>query len=129
MKGGGSSKNNMVTFSNQFSKKHHVDGKHCILYKQHGGAHNTQNTMEFCKYEKDGTPKMSFAGDGAKRNPHSRNSPEICHASRTIATCSCPLRSEILKNTTRSSSTQTKSASLIMTVTATTWTHPEEWVW
>ena len=37
--------------------------------------------MECCKYEKDSTPKKSFAGKGAKRNPHSRNLPEICHAS------------------------------------------------
>ena len=44
--------------------------QHC---KQHGGMHNTHNTTECHKYEKDGTPKKSFAGKGAQHNLGSRN--------------------------------------------------------
>jgi hypothetical protein len=44
---GGSSKKKMVAFSNWIPKDCHVDAKHCILCKQHGGMHNTHNTMEF----------------------------------------------------------------------------------
>ena len=64
-KGGGSSKKKMVTF-NQIPKKCCLDAKHCVLCKQHGGMHNTQNLMECCKYEKDRTPKKSSTGKGVQ---------------------------------------------------------------
>ncbi len=48
-----------------------TDAKHCILCKKHGGAHNTHNTTECRKYDKDGTPKKTFAGKSAQRS--SRN--------------------------------------------------------
>ena len=33
----------------------------------------THNTMECCKYEKDGTPKKAFAGKSVERTLHSRD--------------------------------------------------------
>jgi len=75
VKGGGFYKKKMVAFSNRVPKKCHMDAKHCILCKQHGGGHNTHNTMEYHKYEKDGTPKKAFAGKGAQCNLCSRNAP------------------------------------------------------
>jgi len=65
----------MVVFSDQITKKHHMDAKHCVLCKQHGGMQNNHNTMECQKYEKDGSPKEAFIGRGAQRNPRSQNVP------------------------------------------------------
>jgi hypothetical protein len=65
----------MVTFRGRVPKKHLVDAKHFVLCKQHGGTHNTHNTTECCKYEKDGTPKMSFTRKSMQRNPCSRSAP------------------------------------------------------
>ena len=62
VKGGGSSKKKIVAFSNQIPKKRRMDAKHCVLCKQHGGMHNTHNTMECHKYEKDRTPKKPLQG-------------------------------------------------------------------
>ena len=72
-KGRGSSKKSH--FSNRIPKKCHMDEKHCILCKQHGGIHNTHNITECCKYEKDGTLKKSFAEKGAQYNLHCSNVP------------------------------------------------------
>ena len=72
VKGGGSSKKKMA-FGDQILKKGCVDVKHCVLCKQRGGAHNTHNTMECCKYEKDGTPKKAFEGKGVRCNLCSQN--------------------------------------------------------
>ena len=58
----------MVFFSDWIPKKHRMDTKHCVLYKKHGGMHSTHNTGECHKYEKDGTPKKSFAGKSAQHN-------------------------------------------------------------
>ena len=69
------SRKKMVTFSNQIIKKHHRDAKHCILCKQHGGANTTHTTMEWCKYEKDGTSKKTFTGRSAQCNPCRRTVP------------------------------------------------------
>ena len=44
--------------------------------KKHGGAQNTYNTGDCCKYKKDGTPKRAFAGKSAQQcNPCNRNAP------------------------------------------------------
>jgi len=51
-KGGSSFKKKMVAFSKQIPKKRRMDAKHCILCKQHGGVHNTHNTMECHELEK-----------------------------------------------------------------------------
>jgi hypothetical protein len=82
--GGGSSKKRMVAFS-------------CALCKQHGGAHNTHNTGECHKYEKDRTPKKAFAGKSVQRNLHNRNA---LREHNTSNVC-CPRRSQSLKNITR----------------------------
>ena len=58
----------MFSFNDQIPKKRHVDVKHCVLCKKHGGVHNIHNTTECCRYEKDSTPKKSFAGKNAQRN-------------------------------------------------------------
>jgi hypothetical protein len=70
-KGGGSSKKKMVSFNDRIPKKRRTDAKHCVLCKKHGGAHNTHNTSECRKYDKDGTPKKSFAGKSAQRGSRS----------------------------------------------------------
>ena len=74
-KGGGSSKKKMAAFSDQIPMKRRMDAKHGVLCKQHGGAHNTHNTMECRQYEKDGIPRKAFIGKGVQRNPHSQNAP------------------------------------------------------
>jgi hypothetical protein len=63
----------MVSFSDQIPKKSRKDVKHCALCKKHGGAHNTHNTGDCHKYEKDGTLQKSFTGKSAQRNPCNRN--------------------------------------------------------
>jgi hypothetical protein len=73
--GGGSSKKRMVALRDRIPKRSRRDAKHCVLCKQHGGAHNTHNTGECHKYEKDGTPKKAFAGKSVQHNPHNRNVP------------------------------------------------------
>ncbi len=60
-----------VSLNDRIPKKRRTDAKHCVLCKKHGGMHNTHNTTECRKYDKDGTPKKSFAGKSAQRG--SRN--------------------------------------------------------
>ena len=55
-----SNKRKMVSFLEHIPKKKCPEVKHCVLGKKHGGAHSTHNTMDCCKYEKDGTPKKTF---------------------------------------------------------------------
>ena len=88
-KGGGSSKKKVVTFSNHIPKKHRMDAKHCVLCKQHGGTHNTHNTGECNKYEKDGTPRKSFAGMSAQHNLCSRNT--LCKHNTSYAQLSAKI--------------------------------------
>ena len=45
--------------------------KFCQLCKEHGGAHQTHNTSECRKYEKDGTPK-----NGGIKKPFLKNEKE-----------------------------------------------------
>ncbi len=42
--GGGSSKKQMVSFTDQIPKKSRKEAKHCALCKKHGGTQNTHNT-------------------------------------------------------------------------------------
>jgi hypothetical protein len=60
-KGGGSSKKWMVLFSDQIPKKSRKETKHCVIRKKRGGMQNTHNMGDCHKYEKDGSPKRSFA--------------------------------------------------------------------
>ena len=119
--GGGSSKKRMVAFSDRIPKKPRMDSKHCALCKQHRGLHNTHNTRECHKYEKDGTPKKAFAGKSAQRNPCNRNVPR--EHNTTYAQLSAKIM-KLEKFNTKLKCTN-KSASAIATVTATTPTHPE----
>ena len=45
----------------RISKKNHPNTKHFVLCKKPGGMRNCHNTSDCCKYEKDGTPKKTFA--------------------------------------------------------------------
>jgi hypothetical protein len=83
---GGSSKKKMVAFSNQIQKTRRMNAKHCILFKQHGGTHNTHNFMECRKYEKDGTPKRPSQGNATS----AIHAVRMRHMSMIIPTCSCP---------------------------------------
>jgi hypothetical protein len=65
--GGGSSKKQMVSFSDQIPKKSRKEAKHCALCKKHGGKQNIHNTGDCRKYEKDGTLKRAFAGKNAQQ--------------------------------------------------------------
>jgi hypothetical protein len=82
-KGGSSSKKKMVAFRDRIPKKRRMDTKHGTLCKQHGVAHNTHNTGECHKYEKDGTPNGHSQGRGCS----TIHTVEMHQASRTIATC------------------------------------------
>jgi hypothetical protein len=55
-----SGKSKMVSIHKPIPKKSRTTAKHCALCKKHGGAHVMHNTLEFCKYEKDGKLKKSF---------------------------------------------------------------------
>jgi hypothetical protein len=55
----------------QVHKKVHFK-KHCNLCKKHGGVHTTHNTMDCCRYKKDGAAKANFRAAkklGKKPNP------------------------------------------------------------
>jgi len=104
VKGGGSSKKKMVIFSDRIPKKRRMDVKHCVLCKQHGGTHNTHNTMECHKYEKDGTPKKAFVRKGAQRNLRSHNA--LCGHNNTYAQLSAKIAkleksNKLLKHTNK----------------------------
>jgi hypothetical protein len=50
--------------------------KHCKLCKKHGGAHTMHNTLDCCRFEKDGTEKSSFRAakkSGKKNYPVNQN--------------------------------------------------------
>jgi hypothetical protein len=68
-KSSNSSKKKMVSFSECIPKRHRTE-KHCSLCKKHGGAHTTHNTLDYRKYESNGTLKKKFKG--SKPNGHSR---------------------------------------------------------
>ena len=42
--------------------------KNCELYKKHGGAHTTLNTVECRRYNKDGTPTQGTSGQAARKS-------------------------------------------------------------
>jgi hypothetical protein len=50
----------MVSIDKPIPKKPCTNAKHCTLCKKHGGAHATHNTLDCCKYDKDGKLKKSF---------------------------------------------------------------------
>jgi hypothetical protein len=80
--GVGSSKKQMVSFSDQIPKKSCKEAKHCALCKKHGGMQNTHNMGDCRKYEKDGTPKKAFTGKSAQCNPCNRNASHEHNTSR-----------------------------------------------
>ena len=83
--------------------------------------HNTHNTGECLKYEKDRTPIKPLQG----RSHSAICATDMRLASITLATCKCPRRYRSLKNLIRHSSTQTKITIAIVTARAMTPTHPE----
>ena len=53
-------KRNMVSIHKPIPKKPCKDAKHCALSKKHGGAHETHNSLDCHKYDKDGKIKKRF---------------------------------------------------------------------
>jgi hypothetical protein len=58
-----SGKRKMVSIHKPIPKKPRKTAKHCALCKKHGGMHATHNTLDCCKYDKDGNLKKSFGKD------------------------------------------------------------------
>ncbi len=111
----------MGSFSDRIPKKTHKEAKQCAICKKHGDLQNTHNTGDCKKYNSDGTPKKGFAGKKAQCN--------LCNGSALQdqkANCA-QLCAKLLnlKSQTGNSSAQGSNASVIMTATATTPTHPE----
>jgi hypothetical protein len=50
----------MILIHEPIPKKLCRDAKHCTLCKKHGGMHVMHNTLDCCKYEKDGKLKKHF---------------------------------------------------------------------
>ena len=116
--GGSASKKRMVTFSDRIPKKSRKDAKHCALCKKHGGAHNTHNTGDCKKYNSDGTPKKGLPG----KTRSATRAMKTHSVNRKVTMRSCQQRSPNLRNLTRNSNAQIKSAGVTATATP---THPE----
>ena len=85
------------------------------------------NTMECCKYEKDGTTKKSFAGKSMQCALCSKNMTLTNNSIHDHNSVYVKLSVKIakLKSLTGNSSTPERSTSMITTVTVKTLTHPE----
>jgi hypothetical protein len=65
-------------------KKPCKDAKHCSLYKKHLGAHVTQNTVDYNKYERDGEMKKGFAKGQHSSMALNKKTPRLqCSRSQT----------------------------------------------
>ena len=76
------------------------EAMHFTLCKKHGDMQKNHNTGDCKKYDLDGSPKKGFAGNNAQAS--------YVQMSAKIA--------KLLKNLTRNSSTQKRSASASMSV-------------
>jgi hypothetical protein len=111
----------MVSFSDQIPKKSRKEAKHCALCKKHGDAQNTHNMRDCRKYGKDGTLKRAFAGKSAQHNPRNRNA--LHKHNNSYAQLSVKIAK--LEKSNKKLNRTNKSASMIVTATATTPIHLE----